>query len=64
MWVLLLILLTPATGIEKVTVLEKFKTQEECQEMQQKVYAGLLDAYPNDVDFVIKCKFFPLKVGA
>jgi hypothetical protein len=56
MWVLIIILLNSAPGMDKVTVLQTYATSEECQTERKRVGFEMAEAYPYDRDFVIACQ--------
>ena len=56
MWGLVIILLLPLPGIDRVTILEKFKTVRACQIRRAQVGFDMAHAYPHERDFVIECR--------
>lgn len=59
MWLLVIVLLNIVPGFEKITVLNKFATSEECQIERSRIAFKMAAAYPNDRDFVIACRLNP-----
>lgn len=57
MWFLLIVLLAPPSGINRVTVLETFATYEDCQPERNRVGFEMAESYPHDSDFRIVCEF-------
>ena len=57
MWVLLIVLLAPPSGIDRVTVLNTFATYEDCQPERNRVGFEMAESYPYDSDFRIVCEF-------
>ena len=57
MWFLLIVLLAPPSGIDRVTVLETFATYEDCQPERNRIGFEMAESYPYDNDFRIVCEF-------
>ncbi len=57
MWFLLIVLLTPLPGINRVTVLNTFTTYEACQPERDRIGFEMAESYPHDSDFRIVCEF-------
>ncbi|MBX3324651.1 MAG: hypothetical protein U0223_15070 [Nitrospira sp.] len=57
MWVLLIILLTPPSGIRPETVLNVFQSYDACQPAQQRIGFEMAKSYPGDHDFPIVYQF-------
>ena len=55
MWFLLLILATVLPGVNAVTVLRSFPTEQECQTVRASVEKDMNDAYPEG-GFTIICE--------
>lgn len=55
-WLLLMVLLGPAPGLETNTLLNKFNTPEECQIERNRIGFDMAAAYPYERDFVIECQ--------
>lgn len=62
MWTLVIVMLGAIIGNDKVTVLEKYETYEECREAQATVSVGMVKAYPGDTSFIIECRWKPPQV--
>ena len=57
MWFLLMILLTPPSGIDRVTVLNAFETYEACKPERDRIGFEMAESYPYENDFRIACEF-------
>lgn len=57
MWFLLIVLLTPPSGADRVTVLNTFMTYEDCQPERNRIGFEMAESYPQDSDFRIVCEF-------
>lgn len=57
MWLLLMVLLAPPSGIDRVTVLDTFATYEDCQPERNRIGFEMAESYPHDGDFRIVCEF-------
>jgi len=57
MWFLLIVLLAPPSGIDRVTVLNTFATYEDCQPERNRIGFEMAESYPYDNDFRIVCEF-------
>ncbi len=57
MWLLLIVLLAPPTGIDRVTVLNTFATYEDCQPERNRIGFEMAERYPYESDFRIVCEF-------
>ncbi len=57
MWYLLIVLLAPPSGIDRVTVLNTFATYEDCQPERNRIGFEMAESYPYDSDFRIVCEF-------
>jgi len=57
MWLLLMFTLGSAYMHETVTVLEKYATEGECRSELKRIKAQMHDAYPNEHDYFLKCKW-------
>ena len=57
MWFLLIVLLAPPPGIDRVTVLNTFVTYEDCQPERNRIGFEMAESYPYDNDFRIVCEF-------
>ena len=56
MWCLLIVLLNVVPGIDRVTLVQSYLTQAECQSARDRVGYEMAAAYPNERDFVIVCQ--------
>ena len=54
-WVLVIVLLIPVYGVKSVTPLNEFPEPQACWSEQERVDAGMREAYPNDKSFKIDC---------
>jgi len=54
-WLLLMVLLAPANGLDSSYLLNKFDTQEECQTERNRIGFDMAEAYPYEADFRIEC---------
>ena len=57
MWLLLIVLLTTVSGIDRATVLNTFPSYEACKPERDRVGFEMAEAYPGENDFVIVCEF-------
>lgn len=57
MWFLVMVFFTITPGFDRVYVLEKYTTYEECYVERARVGFAMAEAYPYDRDFVIECQF-------
>ncbi len=57
MWFLLIVLLAPPSGIDRVTVLNTFATYEDCQPERNRIGFEMAESYPYENDFRIVCEF-------
>jgi hypothetical protein len=57
MWLLLMILLMPSSGIDRVTVLNTFATYEDCKPERDRIGFEMAERYPYENDFRIVCEF-------
>jgi hypothetical protein len=57
MWLLLIVLLAPPPGIDRVTVLKTFATYEACQPERDRIGFEMAESYPYESDFRIVCEF-------
>ena len=57
MWFLLIVLLAPPSGINRVTVLDAFTTFEDCQPERNRIGFEMAESYPYENDFRIVCEF-------
>lgn len=58
MWYLVLVLLAPVDGFDRVTLLNPehpFHTEGDCQVERDRVGFAMADAYPYERDFFIAC---------
>ena len=62
MWFLLIVLLNDTPGFERVTVIEKYNTAEECQIERNRIGFEMAAAYPYEREFIIVCEYRPTKV--
>lgn len=62
MWLLLIVLLAPPVGVNPVTVLKVYETQEECQKQRDHVGYEMAESYPYENDFLIVCQFYGKEV--
>ncbi len=62
MWLLLIILLTPLPGTNRVTVLNTFATYEECQPERNRIGFEMAESYPYENDFRVVCEFRQKKI--
>lgn len=60
-WILLMVLLSPVQGFEKLYKLNDFQTYEECKIERDRVGFEMAEAYPYEQDFVIECRERPSK---
>jgi hypothetical protein len=51
-----MVLLTPVQGLERLTFLNSFATQEECQVERDRIGFEMAEAYPNENNFRIECR--------
>jgi hypothetical protein len=56
-WFLLIVLLAPPSGIDRVTVLNTFETYEDCQPERNRIGFEMAESYPYENDFRIVCEF-------
>lgn len=61
MWLLVIVLLAPPSGIDRVTVLNTFATYEDCQPERNRIGFEMAESYPYDSDFRIVCEFREMK---
>jgi hypothetical protein len=59
MWLLIIVLLNIVPGLERITVLNRFATAEECQSERNRIGFEMAAAYPYERDFVIACQLNP-----
>jgi hypothetical protein len=57
MWFLLMVLLAPPSGIDRVKVLNTFATYEDCQPERNRIGFEMAESYPYENDFRIVCEF-------
>ncbi len=57
MWLLLIVMLTPAAGVSPATVLNTFDTYEDCQPERNRIGFEMAESYPYENDFRIICEF-------
>lgn len=57
MWFLLIVLLAPPSGVDRLTVLNTFATYEDCQPERNRIGFEMAESYPHDADFRIMCEF-------
>ena len=57
MWLLLIVLLTPLPGNNRMTVLNTFATYEDCQPERNRIGFEMAESYPYESDFRIVCEF-------
>jgi hypothetical protein len=62
MWFLLIVLLNAVPGLERVTVIEKYHTAEECQIERNRIGFDMAEAYPYERDFIITCEYRPTTI--
>lgn len=55
MWLLLIILLSNVPALNKVTILQRYATEQDCQMERNRVGFAMAEAYPYERDFVIAC---------
>ena len=55
MWILILVLLAPASGLQSQWPLREFSTEEACLIERNRVRLDMAKAYPHDKDFKIEC---------
>lgn len=54
MWLLLIVFVS---GVQGTTELDRFETYEACQRERNRVGYEMADAYPDEHDFNIVCRF-------
>ncbi|TKB92560.1 MAG: hypothetical protein E8D41_07085 [Nitrospira sp.] len=59
MWLLVMVLLNTVPGFDKIIVLNKYVSSEECQIERNRVGFDMAAAYPYERDFVIACRLSP-----
>ena len=57
MWVLVIVILNIVPGLERVTVLEKYDTRDECEIERSRIAYEMAKAYPGEETFLIACRF-------
>ena len=57
MWFLLMILLAPPSGIDRVTILNTFVTYADCKPERDRIGFEMAERYPYENDFRIVCEF-------
>jgi hypothetical protein len=57
MWLLLIVLFVPPSGIDRATVLNTFETYEACKPERDRIGFEMAESYPNETDFRIVCEF-------
>ena len=57
MWFLIMILLAPPSGIDRVTILNTFVTYEDCKPERDRIGFEMAEHYPYESDFRIVCEF-------
>jgi hypothetical protein len=55
MWALILILLAPPAGFDKVYYLNEYESEAACTAMIEGVGTGMQDAYPEDTSYLLAC---------
>lgn len=55
MWILILVLLAPPAGFDKVHYLNEFETEEACTATIVAVGVGMKAAYPDDTSYLLAC---------
>lgn len=61
MWMLLIILLSATPGMDRVTVLHEYHTENACLVERNRVGFAMAEQYPGENSFVIACVFRVLK---
>ena len=56
MWLLVLVLVPPIQGFDRVTLLETLTSLQACIELRHIVLEGMSQAYPNDFTYSIECR--------
>lgn len=62
MWLLLMIVLTSVPGVSHTTVLETYRSRDECLSERERITAALQQSYPDDRDFFLVCRLKADKV--
>ena len=57
MWFLLMIMLAPPLGVDRVTILNTFVTYEDCKPERDRIGFEMAERYPYENDFRIECEF-------
>jgi len=55
-WLLLMIILTPVSGISSTTLLNTFDSKEECVIEKERISGDMSKSYPGDKTFGIECR--------
>ena len=62
MWLLLIVLLAPPSGIDRVTVLNAFESYEDCKPERDRIGFEMAESYPNENDFRIVCELREMRL--
>ena len=63
MWCLVMVLLVPVSGFDRLTVLQEYPTLTACQIDRNRVGFAMADAYPYERTFTIDCLLRPPRLN-